>query len=235
MAEGVHHIAAQLHQQNAQLYNKTTRNNDGGQDDGTASDPELTVDQITQWYKPREGPLAHLYPVILPWPTLFAHPRFVSHEQYPSGTADIVGYWAEDRILGGVVLFDHSNQNDVNGSQRALGSPIYFDSCRCDRAGVIFQLTDEQESRLLRFLAGDEEADATSDAESRNYPLPLLYEHNQATRLVDPEFAVVKDQIYRDSWERPPPREQLPLDRRFDGDGDAELQRLRDQGFLQDE
>lgn len=41
-----------------------------------------------------------------PWPTLFFHPDFTSHEYYPNGLAEIVGYWTEDRMLGGVVLFD---------------------------------------------------------------------------------------------------------------------------------
>lgn len=29
-----------------------------------------------------------------------------SHDGYPNGLADVVGYWAEARIFGGVVLFD---------------------------------------------------------------------------------------------------------------------------------
>jgi hypothetical protein len=28
--------------------------------------------------------------------------------QYPDGLADVAGYWAEDQIFGGVVLFDRS-------------------------------------------------------------------------------------------------------------------------------
>ncbi|KAI3400147.1 hypothetical protein diail_4379 [Diaporthe ilicicola] len=41
-----------------------------------------------------------------PRPTLFNHPYYVDLEIYPEGLADIVGYWAEDRIVGGIVLFD---------------------------------------------------------------------------------------------------------------------------------
>lgn len=37
--------------------------------------------------------------------TPFCLLRYSKPEQYPEGTADMVGYWAEDRILGGVVLF----------------------------------------------------------------------------------------------------------------------------------
>ena len=38
--------------------------------------------------------------------TYFSHKWYQDHDQYPDGVADGVGYWAESRILGGVVLFD---------------------------------------------------------------------------------------------------------------------------------
>lgn len=37
--------------------------------------------------------------------TPFCLLRYSKAEQYPEGAADMVGYWAEDRIFGGVVLF----------------------------------------------------------------------------------------------------------------------------------
>jgi hypothetical protein len=40
----------------------------------------------------------------------------MEHAQYPEGIADMVGYWAKDRILGGVVLFDRGESgNEVSG------------------------------------------------------------------------------------------------------------------------
>lgn len=39
-------------------------------------------------------------------PTLFMHGWYQAFEQYPHGVADMVGYWAEAQIFGGVVLFD---------------------------------------------------------------------------------------------------------------------------------
>jgi hypothetical protein len=39
-------------------------------------------------------------------PTLFFHQWYTDYELYPNGVADAVGFWAEARILGGVVLFD---------------------------------------------------------------------------------------------------------------------------------
>ncbi|KAH6844734.1 hypothetical protein B0I37DRAFT_167511 [Chaetomium sp. MPI-CAGE-AT-0009] len=45
------------------------------------------------------------YPATFP-ATLFCHSWYRDYDQYPEGTADSVGYWAEARILGGVVLLD---------------------------------------------------------------------------------------------------------------------------------
>lgn len=43
---------------------------------------------------------------VLPLPSAFCHGSYIFHEQYPHGIADVVGYWAEARIFGGVVVFD---------------------------------------------------------------------------------------------------------------------------------
>lgn len=45
-------------------------------------------------------------------PTLFIHKQYRDIEQYPNGAADIVGYWAEAEIFGGVVLFDRRKPSD---------------------------------------------------------------------------------------------------------------------------
>ncbi|KAJ9642459.1 hypothetical protein H2199_004840 [Coniosporium tulheliwenetii] len=39
-------------------------------------------------------------------PTDFMHEDYDAWEQYPQGIADVVGYWAEYHLFGGVVLFD---------------------------------------------------------------------------------------------------------------------------------
>jgi hypothetical protein len=41
-----------------------------------------------------------------PRPTLFNHAYCQDVDIYPEGIADMAGYSAEDRIIGGVVLFD---------------------------------------------------------------------------------------------------------------------------------
>jgi len=59
----------------------------------------------------RRKPPPELSPglILPPTPPLLAaffHPYYQNSEQYPDGVADMVGYWAEYRLFGGVVLFD---------------------------------------------------------------------------------------------------------------------------------
>ena len=56
-------------------------------------------------------------------PTPFYHRAYRAHEQYPRGVADMVGYWAEAKIFGGVVLFDRG-ELDVEVSHASS-------TCRC--------------------------------------------------------------------------------------------------------
>lgn len=44
-----------------------------------------------------------------PPPSVFAHGSYCEFERYPKGVADMVGYWAESRIFGGVVVFDRGD------------------------------------------------------------------------------------------------------------------------------
>lgn len=45
-------------------------------------------------------------------PTYLHHAEYTLHEQYPMGVADMIGYWTEYRILGGVVLFDRGESEE---------------------------------------------------------------------------------------------------------------------------
>lgn len=51
--------------------------------------------------------------VIEPHPTLFYHVDYLYHDRYTHGLADVVGYWAEDRNFGGVVLFDKGDYPEL--------------------------------------------------------------------------------------------------------------------------
>lgn len=50
-------------------------------------------------------------------PTLFYHRWYDNHEKYPNGLADMVAYWAEERIFGGVVLFDRREPESAEDVQ----------------------------------------------------------------------------------------------------------------------
>ena len=39
-------------------------------------------------------------------PIDFYHTSYEAYERYPFGLLNVVGYWAEDKLFGGVLLFD---------------------------------------------------------------------------------------------------------------------------------
>lgn len=51
-----------------------------------------------------------------PNPTDFYHTEYKDWEQYPQGVADMVGYWAEFELFGGVVIFDRGQSGVEVGS-----------------------------------------------------------------------------------------------------------------------
>jgi hypothetical protein len=97
----------------------------------------------------------------------------------------MVGYWAEARILGGVVLFDRRQQDTTDA--------IYFHSDRYNITYRIYQLLPEQRKALLDFLI--------STGPSPTNPLPTLGDERNRIR-VDPEEPIQATGIYRDLWER---------------------------------
>ena len=101
----------------------------------------------------------------------------------------MIGYWAEARILGGVVLFDRRNSES---------DEIYWHPNRENVTHRIFMLLPEQKQALLDFL--------TSDDPNIPSPLPILADKNNRVRIY-PEDPIQDTGIYRDEWER----KKLPL------------------------
>lgn len=154
-------------------------------------------------------------------PTPFCLLRYSKPEQYPDGIADLAGYWAEDRIFGGVVLFGRGT-NDGTGvcstsnpttcviyepsSSRELicshgivfqstYDGIWFHSHRDDVTERIYALTEEQTANLLQFL-GKGQVDGSTVC-----PLPILGDITNRRR-VDQAIAIPEFNVYRDRWER---------------------------------
>ncbi|RFU23708.1 hypothetical protein B7463_g12630, partial [Scytalidium lignicola] len=142
-------------------------------------------DGITSWIAPKENEeWWRLYPDGPP-PTLFYHNWYMDYQQYPNGIADMVGYWAEARILGGVILFDrHTPESDT----------VFLFPEREDVTYRICKLLDSQKRQLLDFFS--------SESPQHN-PLPILSNGNNLQR-VDPEEPISRTGIYRDKWERNP-------------------------------
>lgn len=123
-----------------------------------------------------------------PPPTLFQHAWYPDHNKYPDGVADTVGYWAESRILGGVVLFDRKAEPASNA--------VFIHPDRDYVTYRICELTEEQKKSLIRFLLAP-----ISERNSMQCPLPITPDLRNTNR-VDPEEPIFWTGVYRDSWER---------------------------------
>lgn len=179
-------VAVAMHQIGTLLYQLELRMHDGD------------IDRIGQWCE--ELTVAGCR--FLPPATLFSHHGYLDHDLYPDGVADVVGYWAEDRILGGVAVFDRQAE------QLAPQSPpnVHFHSCRLRVTDRYYQLRDDQQHAMLDCLLADGPDPSAA-------PFPILADDENVVR-VNQEQAVVR-QLYRDIWERKlPTSETLDLLRR---------------------
>ncbi|KAI1260379.1 hypothetical protein F5Y18DRAFT_432327 [Xylariaceae sp. FL1019] len=143
--------------------------------------------------------------------TLFRHKQYCSYDQCPNGIADGVGYWAENRILGGVVLFDRREPDSpLTPSNEIEVDPnaIYFHTDRCWVTYRIYRLLDHQRQDLVKFLVSDDNSAA------RFCPIPILGNDDNIERI-DPEEALLDTGVFRDLWERRTltPDEADPRDR----------------------
>ncbi|OJJ46420.1 hypothetical protein ASPZODRAFT_16186 [Penicilliopsis zonata CBS 506.65] len=117
-------------------------------------------------------------------PTYLFHVDYTLHKQYPMGVADMVGYWAEYRVLGGVVLFDWKSQE--------IGD-VYFHPSAGFR---VFRLSEVQMEQFISFCLGDNSPS----------PFPMTAER-QALRIYrDDTFDL---HIFRAKYERNRPDETL--------------------------
>lgn len=148
-------------------------------------------DGIASWVPPKDDNLFWALNPEGAWPTLFRHHWYVDDNQYPDSVADVVGYWAEARILGGVVLFD---RRDPAFSPDVKPDSVWFHSERYDVTYRIYQLLDEQKQQLLDFL--------TSESPDLSL-LPILGDVKN-TRREDPEEPLENTGIYRNIYERKP-------------------------------
>ncbi|KAK3292398.1 uncharacterized protein B0H64DRAFT_329123 [Chaetomium fimeti] len=144
-------------------------------------------DEWKSWRPPNRYVGSDYWPDPEPFATLFFVYEFEEHLQYPEGIADMVGYWAENRILGGVVLFDRGESGNECRE-------VYFHSCRANVTVRIYALTSGQKERLWTFLLSDGSGVETN-------VLLILGDSKNRVRI-DTEHAIPMFHVYRDKWER---------------------------------
>lgn len=191
IAVSVHQVAVLLYQNNAHLSTPGS----ALQVVHTWTPPQDDYNGSLWWRFNRDGPLA----------TLFLHTWYRDHAQYPHGAADMAGYWAENRVLGGVVLFNRKAEAREGSS--AGTDEVYLHPDRNEVTYRICLLTDAQKKALLDFLLdrpGTGSPGAANERES--CPLPIIPDETNVQR-VDPEEPIQYTGVYRDQWERkmPPP------------------------------
>ncbi|WEW60914.1 hypothetical protein PRK78_006402 [Emydomyces testavorans] len=128
------------------------------------------------------------HPLLRPPPPKVAelyHADYEDWEQYPNGVADMVGYWAEYRLFGGVVIFDRGESGLE--CENAFIHPI--------DGHKIFQLSDHQIAHFTRFALSEHQPPPTR----RSYDTRFRAE--KYARRVDPYDAMALH-IYRDRYER---------------------------------
>ncbi|KAK2768653.1 hypothetical protein FQN54_000509 [Arachnomyces sp. PD_36] len=128
-------------------------------------------------------------------PTLpdFAHPKYLNYRAYPRGLADLVGYWAEMRIFGGVVVFEHGNPP---GERQAVWLHLPFKG--------VAQLTDSQLYSFPQLGNVSENAGAaTSDATSQADSI-LPFSPEPGARIVRTSEAYDLG-LFRNTYEHVPP------------------------------
>lgn len=217
----MHQVAVLLYQNNPDLSTPGS----ALQEVHTWTPPKDDEDGSLWWRFNRDGPLA----------TLFLHTWYRAHAQYPHGAADMAGYWAENRVLGGVVLFNRE------AGARDGSDEVYLHPDRQEVTYRICLLTDAQEKALLDFLLDPPGPRSSVAAEEIvRCPLPIIPDETN-TQRVDPEEPIGYTGVYRDQWERkmPPPlwmgdgRSSCvydPLDFPTKRDQDEANQRFRSRG-----
>ena len=144
-------------------------------------------DWIASWVPSKDDMWSEFIPERA-WPTLPLHDWYRSHDQYLSGFGDVVGYWAESRIFGGVVLFD---RRDPQTCRYADPHSVWFHSDRREVTYCIYKLLDKQREQLLEFLG----------SESPDPAVLSILGHESNIRLEDPEGPIENTGIYRHGYE----------------------------------
>ncbi|CAJ2511803.1 Uu.00g074280.m01.CDS01 [Anthostomella pinea] len=116
------------------------------------------IDSVMSWVREPEkddGYLGiHFVPKHFPaHPTLFVHYEYLDFDQYPAGLADVAGYWAEDLVIEGVVLFDRAGNTTLENQH------VYVHSGRdwkeLEQTVRVWRLSETQLDDFIKYLSTD--------------------------------------------------------------------------------
>ncbi|KAJ4145131.1 hypothetical protein LMH87_003990 [Akanthomyces muscarius] len=136
------------------------------------------------------------YPSPPPHGSLFFHRGYKDHEQYPFRKADMAGYWAEDRIFGGVVLFDR-------GASGTEAHSVWLHSGRKGWTKRIWKPLDWQLRAMAKIFSGSSSEAVIVETVNRGQELPprLLEEMNEYWKLTFPFFCDVDNPERHDDYD----------------------------------
>lgn len=135
-------VAVSLHQIAAYLFNSSPK-----------SHPPEYIKHVTEWQRPtgwveERGGKSWQESMFAPPQTHFLHTSYTDYDLYPNGVADMAGYWAEDRIFGGVVLFD---RGDSGHEVRSKPTPTTVLLANLVPSAVISSFILEEMERPIEF------------------------------------------------------------------------------------
>ncbi|KAG6354041.1 hypothetical protein INS49_005012 [Diaporthe citri] len=136
-------------------------------------------------------------------PSAFSNAVYHFYEQYPNGLADVVGYWAESKIFGGVVVFDRGPSGIERLYLDHQRREMYLHGCSIHSPFTLFPPTDDQFESLVRFLMSPLQDGPTADQKpsSRSVQLPIKASSLNGWRY-HPDGAMCRFNIFRDRYER---------------------------------
>ncbi|AEO71881.1 uncharacterized protein THITE_2124758 [Thermothielavioides terrestris NRRL 8126] len=143
----------------------------------------------------RDRPRERIRPSEYIAPAAFFHNDYVDFDQYPAGIADVVGYWAEARIFGGVVVFDR-------GPSGTECRDLFLHPSRLYGARTIFPPTAAQHAAIIDFLLGPAPDGAAC-------PFPVVPTSENRWRY-DPWDSITRFHIFGDRYERKLPQGPEP-------------------------
>ena len=143
----------------------------------------------------------------------FYHTHYRLFQKYPFGLLNVVGYWAEAEIFGGVLLFEREEDSGVRSI--SMMSQTYADRYQISNAFLhpqkstqAFQLSDTQ----LEHFAQLRQAHDVAKGVSAETLLPFTKEPNARVEPTNVEMGQPPLRIFKNEYDKPRP--MLPLPKR---------------------